>query len=106
MKERIQELTEKLKTAKGSDETKELFLEVSALIEQEPTNIHLLHLRGELNIKLQNPALAINDYNTILTIDPKDQIATFQVEQLKTILKFNNTDIYANPNTNLDPWMD
>lgn len=106
MKEKIQEITSKLETAKEQNDINDLFLEVDSLLVNDDENIHLLHLRAKLHIKLQKPALAINDYNKILTVNPKDQIAGFQVEHLKTILKFNNTDIYANPNTNLDPWLD
>jgi regulator of sirC expression with transglutaminase-like and TPR domain len=106
MKKKIGKLAVKLKTATGQKAVSELLEGVETLILQDPRDTDLLQLRAEIYIKLQQPSKAINDYNKILSIDPKNPIASFQVEHLKTILKFNNTDIYANPNTNLDPWLD
>lgn len=106
MENTINEIAEKLKNTKGKNELKALHSQVEGLLEKEVFEKQLLHLRAEINIKLQQPAKAINDYNLILGLDPKDSTAKFQVEHLKTILKFNNTDIYANPNTNLDPWLE
>lgn len=106
MENSIHKIAEQLKTTKGDQEVKALLSQVEELLEKEELKKKLLHLRAEIYIKLQQPAKAINDYNLILGLDPKDTTAKFQVEHLKTILKFNNTDIYANPNTNLDPWLD
>lgn len=106
MKKEITKITEQLKTINGDSDLLNLLSRVESLIQKDQSNISLLHLRAELFIKLQKPAKAINDFNEILIQDPTDTTAIFQVEHLKTILKFNNTDIYANPNTNLDPWLD
>lgn len=106
MENSILEIAEKLKTTKGDQEVKVLLFKVEKLLEKNSLKIQLLHLRAEIYIKLQQPAKAINDYNLILSLDPKDTTAKFQIEHLRTILKFNNIDIYANPNTNLDPWLD
>ncbi len=75
-------------------------------LNSDKNNCRLLHLRAELFTKIQNKSKAINDYLTIIKIDPKDEIAMVKLDMLKTIVKYTNTDIYANPNTNLDPWMD
>ena len=72
----------------------------------DPKNTDLLHSRAQLYTKTQNQSKAINDYLTILNLNPKDDIAKVKLDMLKTIIKFTNTDIYANPNTNLDPWME
>lgn len=47
---------------------------------------------------------SINDYITILRLNPADQEACVRLEMLRTIVKYTNTNIYANPNTNMDPW--
>lgn len=106
MEKQILKLTEKLKALNGVDELSDLLSKVDSLILNNQQSKQLLQLRADLFIKMQKPAKAINDFKAILELDPDNSIAKFQVEHLKTILKFNNTDIYANPNTNLDPWLD
>ena len=101
-----QKLADKVREAKKGDDLHIFLTEVELLLKNQPDKPALLHIRAEINIKLQKYGPAINDYHKLLKIDPDDRTAAFQVGQLKTILKFNNTDIYAHPNTNLDPWMD
>ena len=106
MEQRINTLTRKVKEARGDKDIETLLDETDRLLNKDSRNLKLLRLRAELNIKLQKFGLAINDYKTILLIDKHDHTAAAQIEQLQTILKFNNTDIYANPNTTFDPWLD
>jgi len=91
-KESEELLLQKLDNINKSIETKE--------------DINLLYDRAKIYIQLGKNAYAINDYNRIIKIDNNQQYAKSQVEFLKTILKYNNTDIYASPNTNFDPWLD
>lgn len=102
----IRKVIRKIKEAKRGDQIQELFQEVNHLLKSNPTHLELLHNRAELNIKRQELGAAINDYRMIIAIDKNDKKASAQIEQLQTILKYNNTDIYANPNTNFDPWID
>ena len=106
MEQRINTLTRKVKEARGDKDIETLLDKTDRLLNKDSGNLKLLRLRAELNIKLQKFGLAINDYKAILLIDKHDHTAAAQIEQLQTILKFNNTDIYANPNTNFDPWLD
>lgn len=69
-------------------------------------DISLLHLRSQLYTNLQQHSNAINDYLTILKLDPTDKEAKVKLEMLRTIVRYTNTDIYASTNTNLDPWME
>ena len=101
-----QELLIKLDEAKSGEDTEVLFQSANALLADNPTDIELLHVRAQLYVKLQELGKAINDYTAILTLDKEDKVAATQIVQLKSILKFNNTDIYASPNTNFDPWLD
>jgi len=106
MEQKINKLTEKAKEAQGDKDIETLFVETGNLLKIEPENLRLLHLRAQLSVKLQKFGQAINDYKSILAVNKDDHTATAQIEQLQTILKYNNTDIYANPNTNFDPWLD
>jgi hypothetical protein len=94
------------KKAANNNELASLVEKLSILISENKNNTDLLHSRAELLIKLQQYGKAINDYRTILAIDLKDKYAAGQIEMLSTILRFTGNDIYANPNTNLDPWLE
>lgn len=85
---------------------KEEIERLSQKLSRDKTNIELLHTRAQLFTKIQNQSKAINDYLAILTINPNHKVAKVKLEMLRTIVKFVNTDIYANPNTNMDPWME
>lgn len=78
---------------------------LSQQIDKE-ASIVLLMERADLFIKTAQPAKAINDYYQILKLDSKHEYAKNKIEYLKTILRYNNTDIYASPNTNFDPWLE
>ena len=102
----FQEIIENSKNAKSKDEISSLVEELSSLIIEFEQNTDLLHARAGLFIKQQSYGKAINDFRTILTIDNKDKLAAGHLEMLSTIMRFSGTDIYANPNTNLDPWLE
>jgi chemotaxis signal transduction protein len=72
----------------------------------DPVNIRLLEARATLHTKLQLFGQAINDYRMILMADPNNKKAGVQIEQLTTILRFRNTDIFESPNTTFDPWLE
>lgn len=80
--------------------------QLNQLISDSPTDIELLHTRAQLFEKKQAWADAINDYLKILSLDQKDKKAKAQSAMLKTILRYNNTDIYSSPNTHFDPWFE
>jgi len=90
------------------EEEKELQKKIDKLSKEKDisVNIEKLHVRAELYTNVQNQSKAINDYVAILKINPEDKIAQVKLDMLRTIVKFTNTDIYANPNTNLDPWLE
>ena len=84
----------------------ETLKQVNKLISKHPADTELLHARAFLYEKLQKWSEAINDYLQILTIDKNDKEAQTRTEMLKTILRYNNIDIYSSPNTNYDPWFE
>ena len=68
------------------------------------TDTDLLFMEAECFTGKQEFGKCINLYNEILTLDAGNEFALAKKEQIQTILKFTNLDIYANPNLNLDPW--
>jgi len=102
----IQEILQRTKKATSKEDIESLIEELTLLISKNKNHIELLHGKAELYIKLQLYGKAINDYRAILAINENDKHAAGQVEMLTTILRFTGNDIYANPNTNLDPWME
>lgn len=86
-------------------EEKKQLDKLNDLIDKKP-EIDLLYQRAKLLMSLGENAKAINDYYHILRIDKEEKLAKSKIEYLKTILRYTNTDIYANPNTNLDPWLE
>ena len=106
MKESTDGFIKSIQKAKGDKDITSLLEKVSIMLKNEPDKIVLLQARAELYKKLQKFGLAINDYQTILSLDKTNQQAQVQTEQLLTILKYQNTDIFESPNTNFDPWLD
>ncbi|PKP31253.1 MAG: hypothetical protein CVT99_10160 [Bacteroidetes bacterium HGW-Bacteroidetes-16] len=80
--------------------------QLSTLIAQSDEPVNMLRLRAAIWVKLDEKGKAINDYREMLVLDPEDEEAATQIQYLQTILRYNNTDIYANPNTNMDPWLE
>ena len=100
------DILKKLDEVKTEKDVQALLNKVDYMLQTHPAETELLHARARLHVMMQQYGKAINDYHAILEIDKKDKVAVTQIEQLKTILRYNNTDIYASPNTNFDPWME
>ena len=102
----IKQLEQALEKSRTREETELLLTRVQQEISNKPKDPNLLHLRARIYTKSQRFSLAINDYRRILELNPDDTAAGQHLEQLQTILKYSANDIYANPNTNLDPWLE
>jgi tetratricopeptide (TPR) repeat protein len=75
-------------------------------IKAQPGDEELYFIRAEFFYKLNRYGAAINDYNKVVEINPGNKEAAGKIDIIKTILRYNNTDIYANPNTDMDPWLE
>jgi len=75
-------------------------------IKAQPGNGELYFMRAELFYKLNRYGDAINDYNKVVELNPENKEAAGKIDLIHTILRYHNTDIYANPNTNMDPWLE
>lgn len=103
---KLKELTEKTGKVSSQKEIENLISEIDILISNQGFDADLIHLRANLYIKLQQRHKAINDYNLILSKNKSDKKAIVQLEMQRTILRYNNTDIYSSTNTNMDPWLE
>ncbi len=104
-KERVS-IIAKSKDSSGTSTVSECIDQIKSLLSESPEDIELLHTRAQLFEKQQEWANAINDYLKILSLDQNDKKAKTQSAMLKTILRYNNTDIYSSPNTHYDPWFE
>ena len=73
-------------------------------VQDSNSRIELLFLKARVYSKLNKHNEAINLYNTILKEDPTNQKAKNKKEYTEEIVKFLRSDIYASPNTWMDPW--
>jgi len=97
---------EKAAKVSGNEKVTACIDELNKILSGTPADIELLHARAQLFEKQQEWAKAINDYLKILSLDQTDKKAKTQSAMLKTILRYNNTDIYSSPNTHYDPWFE
>jgi len=92
--------------ARDEQETEAAMTVLNELIEGSSRQQDLFFARAELFYKLNRYGDAINDYLRVLEINPEHKEAIGKIDILKTILRYNNTDIYASPNTDMDPWLE
>ena len=92
--------------AESSSDLESIIKELNKWLKIEPDNIVLLEQRAAIFEKLQQYGNAINDFKKIIEIEPDNNQARVKIDMLKTILRYTNTDIYASPNTNMDPWLE
>ncbi len=102
-KEKVLKAAREVRT---EEETAAALEAITDLMDQLPGQEDIYFARAELFYKLNRYGEAINDYRRVLEINPENREAEGKIDILKTILRFNNTDIYANPNTDMDPWLE
>lgn len=68
--------------------------QLNQLIDADPNNIQLLIERGQLYHKMQIWGKALNDFNHVLELDPRNQIACTYKEMATQILSFRHTDLW------------
>jgi len=102
----LEEFKDKATVTTDKESVKQLVQQISHIIDQSSQPIEWLRLRATLWVKLDEKGYAINDYRHILKLSPEDVHAAGQLELLITILRYSNSDIYANTNTHMDPWLE
>ncbi len=102
----IAKLIQDSEKAQGEEDIRIFLQKINVFLNDSPGHVRLLFARAELYTKQQKLSFAINDYKSILSKDESNKKAAIQIEQLQTILKYQNIDIFESPNTNFDPWLD
>jgi|GEM_PF-443251 len=97
---------EEVEKATDVADIRRLVKHISETIDEMSEPIEWLRMRAVLYVKLDEKGHAINDYRQILKLSPDDVHAAGQLELLVTILRYSNSDIYANTNTHMDPWLE
>ena len=67
---------------------------VSRIIENDPTNLGAFLLRGKIYYKMQQWGGAINDYGSVLEIDPDNPEAKSGIEMARSILGYFTPDMF------------
>ncbi|HET6557245.1 MAG TPA: hypothetical protein VFG54_08015 [Prolixibacteraceae bacterium] len=67
---------------------------VNRCIEQEKENTEALLLRARIKYKMQRWGDAMNDYYTVLEIDPGNQEAKSGIEMARSILGYFTPDMF------------
>ena len=102
----MSDLKERIEKSINNKEYQLAINDLDLALKNNPENKELLLIRGDLFYNLQRYSDALNDYNKVLRIESENKIVSSKVEMIKDILKFQNLDIYAATNLNLDPWLD
>ncbi len=79
---------------------------LDSALKEQPEEADFYFFRAELFYKLNRYGDAINDYNKVVELNPQNKEAAGKIDLIRTILRYHNTDIYANPNTDMDPWLE
>ncbi len=101
----VAEIIREAESTEDKERLEQLLDEINTRLDQG-VEVSLLLCRAAIFTKFQQYGKAMNDYSKVLEIDPDSKQATTQLDLLKTILRYTNTDIYASPNTNMDPWLE
>ena len=70
------------------------FEKVSRCILKEDNKLDAFLLRGRIHYKMQNWGDAMNDYYSVLEIDPENQEAKSGLEMAKSILGYFTPDMF------------
>ncbi len=75
-------------------------------LKKHPEDMDTLRQRALLLQQTGQYGPALNDWLQVRELLPDDREAQERIRYLETILKFTNLDIFSDPNTHHDPWLD
>lgn len=101
-----EKLLKQLQGLEGEENILKAVKMLDEAIKTQPEDEELYFMRAEFFYKLNRYGDAINNYNKVVELNPGNKEAAGKIDIIKTILRYNNTDIYANPNTDMDPWLE
>ncbi len=99
-------LLKQLNNLEGEENILKAVKKLNEAIQKQPEDEELYFMRAEFFYKLNRYGEAINDYNHVVALNPDNKEAAGKIDLIHTILRYHNTDIYANPNTDMDPWLE
>lgn len=100
-----EEILDEIRYILKSD-SKLAFEKIEAQLLHFPENIELLCLKAQILESFDKIPEAINILNLVLRSDSNNKQAKVKQELLYEILRYRNSDIYANPNLGHDPWLE
>lgn len=99
-------LLKNLRKAEGEEAILKGVKQLDEALKAQPDDEELHFMRAELFYKLNRYGDAMNDYMKVAELNPDNKEAAGKIDIIKTILRYHNTDIYASPNTDMDPWLE
>jgi tetratricopeptide (TPR) repeat protein len=106
LKLKKEKLLKQLQGIEGEENILKAVKMLDEAIKAQPGEEELYFMRAEFFYKLNRYGDAINNFNKVVEINPGNKEAAGKIDLIHTILRYHNTDIYANPNTNMDPWLE
>ena len=99
-------LLKQLRKVEGEEAILKGVKRLDEMLKARPDDEELHFMRAELFYKLNRYGEAMNDYLKVTELNPENKEAAGKIDIIKTILRYHNTDIYASPNTDMDPWLE
>ncbi len=99
-------LLKQLQDSEGEENILKAVKILDDVIKTQPAEEELYFMRAGFFYKLNRYGDAINDYYKVVELNPENKEAAGKIDIIHTILRYRNTDIYASPNTNMDPWLE
>ena len=91
----------------GGEKTPEEELrQLTGHLEEHPEDTEILRRRAMLFQQTGQYGPALNDWLRVRDLLPDDREAQERIRYLEIILKYTNLDIFSDPNTHHDPWLD
>ncbi len=90
---------------KGRSPEEEL-KEITEWLKEHPGDMGLRRRRAVLLQQTGQYGEALNEWLRVQEVIPDDREAGERIHYLETILKYTNLDIFSDPNTHHDPWLE
>ena len=91
----------------GGEQTPEEELrQLTEQLEKHPEDPEILRRRALLLQQTGQYGPALNDWLQVRDLLPEDREAQERIRYLEIILKYTNLDVFSDPNTHHDPWLD
>jgi hypothetical protein len=90
----------------GKKSPEEELKEITERLKEHPGDMGLMRRRAILLQQTGRYGEALNEWLRVQERIPDDREAGERITYLQTILKYTNLDIFSDPNTHHDPWLE